>query len=380
MASKRDYYEVLGVAKTATPEELKKAYRKLAIQYHPDKNPGDKTAEEKFKEAAEAYDVLSDPQKRQRYDQFGHEGVGGASGGGFDAGMSMQDIFDHFGPIFGGGRFSDFFGGGRSNARRTRKGSDLRVRVKLTLKEVVTGVEKKIKVRKHVACKHCNGTGAEDGSFTTCTTCNGTGNVMRVQNTMLGRLQTQSPCPTCGGEGKVISKKCSHCGGEGVVSDEEVVTINIPAGVGEGMQLTVPGKGSAPRHGGVNGDLYVLIEEEEHPDLIRADSDLVYNALLPLTTLINGATIEIPTIDGKAKVKVDAGTQPGKVLRLKGKGIPSVNGYGVGDLLVHINVYIPEKLTKDERKIFEKLEDSDSLKPTEEAKKVAYRNFKSMLS
>ncbi|MBP5455388.1 MAG: molecular chaperone DnaJ [Paludibacteraceae bacterium] len=377
MAEKRDYYEVLGVSKTASADELKKAYRKLAIKYHPDKNPGDKAAEEKFKEAAEAYEVLSDPEKRQRYDQFGHAGVGGAAGGGFSGGgMSMEDIFSHFGDIFGGGGFGGFGGGG--SARRTRRGSDLRIRVKLTLKEVATGVEKKIKVRKYVACKHCNGTGAEGNNYSTCTTCNGSGVVTRIQNTMLGRMQTQSACPTCGGEGKIISKKCPHCSGEGVVTEEEVITLNIPAGVMEGMQIPLRGKGNAARHGGVNGDLYVLIEEEEHPELMRDENDLIYNALLTLPVAVNGGTIDIPTVDGKAKVKIEAGTQPGKVLRLKGKGLPRVNGYGNGDLLVNIGVYIPENLSKDERKIFEKLQDSDNMKPSDSAKKSFFERFKSM--
>lgn len=357
---KRDYYEVLGVSKTASADEIKKAYRKKAIQYHPDKNPGDKEAEEKFKEAAEAYDVLSDPQKRQRYDQFGHAGVGGAAGGGFSGqGMSMEDIFSNFGDLFGGhfgSFFGEGFGGGSGRTyRQTRKGTDLRARLKLSLKEIATGVEKKIKVKRYVACSHCNGTGADGNEYATCDRCKGTGRITRVQNSIFGAMQTQSTCPDCGGEGKIIKKKCSFCNGEGIVMSEEVISVKIPAGVADGMQLSMRGKGNAARHGGVDGDLYIVIEEEQDPELIRDENDLIYNLLLPVTTAINGGTVEIPTVDSKVKVKIDPGTQPGKVLRLKGKGLPSVNGYGTGDLLVNIGVYIPEKLSKEEKKIFEDL-------------------------
>ncbi|MDR1729423.1 MAG: molecular chaperone DnaJ [Prevotellaceae bacterium] len=393
--AKRDFYEVLGISKTANADEIKKAYRQKAIQYHPDKNPGDKAAEEKFKEAAEAYEVLSNPEKKQRYDQFGHAGVGSSAasgGGGFSGGgMSMEDIFSQFGDIFGGhfgshfGGFSSGFGGGFSSGgrrgaaeKRVRRGSDLRVRVKLTLKEIATGTEKKIKVRKYVSCKKCNGTGAEGDSYSTCTTCNGTGNVTRVQNTILGQMQTQSVCPTCGGEGKIINKKCSECNGEGVRSEEEVITIKIPAGVMDGMTIPMRGKGNAARRGGVNGDLLVVIEEEPHPELIRDENDLIYNALLTIPIAINGGTIEIPTVDGKAKVKVDPGTQPGKVLRLKGKGLPSINSYGTGDLLVNVGVYIPENVSKEERNIIAKLEDSENFKPNATAKRNFFARFKSM--
>ncbi len=391
--AKRDFYEILGISKTANADEIKKAYRQKAIQYHPDKNPGDKEAEEKFKEAAEAYEVLSNPEKKQRYDQFGHAGVGSsaASGGGFSGGgMSMDDIFSQFGDIFGGhfgshfggfsGGFSGFGnGGGRRGAeKRVRRGSDLRVRVKLTLKEIATGTEKKIKVRKYVACKHCNGTGAEGDGYSACTTCNGSGVVTRTQNTILGQMQTQSVCPTCGGDGKIITKKCPECNGEGVKSEEEVITINIPAGVMEGMTIPVRGKGNAARRGGVNGDLLVVIEEEPHPDLIRDENDLIYNALLTIPTAINGGTIEIPTVEGKAKVKIDPGTQPGKVLRLKGKGLPSINSYGTGDLLVNVGVYIPENISKEERNIIAKLEDSENFKPTTTAKRNFFARFRSM--
>ena len=379
--SKRDYYEVLEVTRTATYEEIKKSYRKKAIQHHPDKNPGDKAAEEKFKEAAEAYEVLSDQNKRQRYDQFGHAGVGDASGfsGG---GMSMDDIFSHFGDIFGG-HFSGFGGGFGSRGgggQRIRKGADLRVKVKLTLKEISTGVEKKIKVNKYVSCSHCSGTGAEggNGGQTTCSTCHGSGRVTRVTNTILGQMQTASTCPTCHGEGRIITNKCSHCNGEGIERQDEVISINIPAGVMEGMQLSVPGKGNAARRGGVNGDLLVVIEEEKHSELIRDDNDLIYNLLLDVPTAILGGSVEIPTIDGKAKVKIDAGTQPGKVLRLRGKGLPSVNYYGTGDLLVNIGVYIPENLNKEDTKIIEKLNESGSMKPSENASKGFFSRFRNM--
>ncbi len=381
--SKRDYYEVLEVAKTSTVEEIKKAYRKKAIQYHPDKNPGDKAAEEKFKEAAEAYEVLSDTQKRQRYDQFGHAGVGGAAGGGFGGGMTMEDIFSHFGDIFGGhfGGFSGFggFGGGSRGGQRVRRGSDLRVKVKLTLAEIATGVEKKIKVKKAVACSHCNGTGAEGNSGSeTCETCRGSGRITRVQQTILGQMQTTSECHVCQGEGKIIKNKCSHCHGEGVVREEEVISINIPAGVMEGMQLTVGGRGNAAPRGGINGDLLVVIEEEQHPELIRDENDLIYNLLVSVPTAALGASVEVPTVDGKVKVNIAAGTQPGKVLRLRGKGLPSVNRYGTGDLLVNVGVYIPESLNKEEKQMMEKLSDSNNLKPNPSASKNFFSRFRNM--
>ena len=373
--AKRDYYEILGVAKTANEDAIKKAYRKKAIEFHPDKNPGDKAAEEKFKEAAEAYEVLSNKDKRARYDQFGHAGMGGAAGGGYGGygagGMSMDDIFEHFGDIFGSGRFRGARGGfGGGQARRpVRRGSDLRVKVKLSLKEVATGVEKKIKVKKLVSCKTCHGSGAEgsDG-YATCATCHGSGHVTRVVNSMFGQMQTQSVCPACHGEGKTITKKCKSCNGEGVQTAEEVISINIPAGVMGGMQLSMNGKGNAARRGGMNGDLLVLIEEESHSDLIRDENDLIYNLLLPVTTAILGATVEVPTIDGRVKVKIEAGTQPGKILRLRGKGLPSVNSYGTGDLLVNIGVHIPENIGKEERKEIEKLDATGKFDPSATAK------------
>ncbi|MEA4841434.1 MAG: molecular chaperone DnaJ [Bacteroidales bacterium] len=384
MSSKRDYYEVLGVAKNASDEEIKKAYRKKAIQYHPDKNPGNKEAEEKFKEAAEAYEVLSNTEKRQRYDQFGHAGVNGAAGNDFGGGggFSMDDIFSQFGDIFGGHFGGSSFGGFGSSSRggqRVNHGSNLRVKVKLNLQEVAKGAEKKIKVRKAAACPFCKGTGAEGGSsYSTCSTCRGTGTVNRITNTILGRMQTQSVCPDCQGEGKIITKKCPHCNGEGITQQEEVITINIPAGVAEGMQLSMNGKGNAARRGGLNGDLLILIEEEPHPELLRDENDLVYNLLLSFPTAALGGTVEIPTIDGRVKVKIEPGTQPGKILRLRGKGLPTVNQYGTGDLLVNISVYVPETLSRDERKTIEKLEESENFKTSPSLSKKIFEKFRNL--
>lgn len=393
MAEKRDYYVVLEVTKESTVDEIKKAYRKKAIQYHPDKNPGDKVAEEKFKEAAEAYDVLSNPDKRSRYDQFGHAGVSGAAGnggpfGGFGGdGMSMDDIFSMFGDVFGGrgggfggnfGGFGGFGGGGGGAQQRRYRGSDLRVKVKLTLKEISTGVEKKFKLKKYVPCGHCHGTGAEgnEGSET-CPTCKGSGSTIRNQQTILGTMQTRVTCSTCGGEGKIIKNKCKECAGEGIVYGEEVVTVQIPAGVAEGMQLSMGGKGNSGKHNGVPGDLLILVEEEQHPDLIRDDNDLIYNLLLSFPTAALGGAVEIPTIDGKVKVKIDAGTQPGKVLRLRGKGLPNVNGYGTGDLLVNASIYVPETLNKEEKSMLEKLETFENFKPSTSVKEKIFKKFKS---
>ncbi len=385
MAEKRDYYEVLEVPKTASAEEIKKAYRKKAIQYHPDKNPGDKEAEEKFKEAAEAYEVLSDPQKRQRYDQFGFAGMGGA--GGFSGGgMSMEDIFSHFGDIFEGAGFDlgdigEMFMGGRSSSRgpRVRRGSDMRVKVRLTLEEIASGCEKKIKVRKLVQCKDCHGTGSADGRTETCPTCKGTGRVIRQQRGIFGMMQVQSDCDTCSGEGTIIKNKCPKCGGQGVVRDEEIISITIPAGVMGGMQLTVPGKGNAAPHGGVSGDLLVLIEEEEHKDFIRQESDLIYNLLLDMPTAVLGGQVQIPTLTGDVKITITPGTQPGKVLRMRGKGLPRIDqygrSYGTGDLLINVGVYIPEKLNKDERKLIEQLQNSPNIAPGSADKKNFFRNL-----
>lgn len=381
--AKRDYYEVLGVDKGASPEEIKKAYRKKAIKYHPDKNPDNKEAEEKFKEAAEAYEVLSSADKKQRYDQFGHAGMGGGAGGfgGGGHGMSMDDIFSMFGDVFGDS-FGGFggFGGGGGRRQRTNRGTNLRVKVKLTLKEIAEGVEKKIKVKKYISCQHCSGTGAEGGSsYSTCSTCNGSGQVTRISNTFLGQMQTASVCPSCNGDGRVITNKCSHCAGEGVTRGEEVISLKIPAGVAEGMQLNVSGKGNAARRGGVAGDLLLLIEEEDHPDLIRDDNNLIYNLFLSMPEIALGTTSEIPTVDGHVKVKIEAGTQPEKVLRLRGKGLPDVNGYGRGDLLVRVHVWVPKKLSSEDKKFLEKLQSSPTFqKGPQQEEKNFFRRMKDM--
>lgn len=379
MSNKRDYYEVLGVQKNATADELKKAYRKLALKYHPDRNPGDKEAEEKFKEAAEAYDVLSDADKRAKYDQFGHnmgpQGFQGG-GGGFSSagGWSMEDIFSHFGDIFGGsfggmGGFEGAGGRSRSNRTRRRKGSDLRIKVKLSLEDIAKGVTKTLKIPTLVKCDYCNGTGAKDGkAFTTCTTCNGTGTVITAQHTPFGTMQSEAACPHCHGEGKIITEKCPHCNGEGVVRKEQQITFTIPAGVSDGQVLTVQGKGNAAPHGGVNGDLLVVIEEIKNPELIRDGNDVIYNLMLDLPTAVLGGSVEVPTITGRARLKIAPGTQPGKVLRLRGKGLPSTEGYGTGDELVNVMVYIPENLSADERATFEKLQGAPNMQASQSTK------------
>lgn len=388
MADEKDYYKILGVEKTATADEIKRAYKKVAIKYHPDRNPGDKAAEEKFKEAAEAYDVLRDPDKRARYDQFGAAGVNGAGGfGGFGGqGMDINDIFSHFGDIFGDMGFGGFGGFSRGGGHRGRpqfKGGDLRLKVKLSLQEVAGGVTKKFKVRKNVTCDACGGSGCESGhSPETCSTCHGSGYVVRSQRSMLGMVQTQEPCPTCGGEGTIITHKCKKCNGEGVVSGEEIVEINVPAGVSEGMVLNVPGKGHAGKHKGIPGDIQVLIEEEPHAELIRDENDLIYNLLLTVPQATLGDTVEVPTIDGRARIKIEPGTQPGTALRLRGKGLPAVRGYGygTGDIVVNISIYIPETLSRDERKAMEKMKDSDNMKPTGSVKEKIFKKFRSYFS
>ncbi len=374
--SKRDYYDVLGVSKNASPEELKKAYRKLAIKYHPDKNPDDKVSEEKFKEAAEAYEVLSDSNKKARYDQYGHAGMGGAGGFGGGQHMSMDDIFSHFGDIFGGafgGGFGGGFGGQGGGRRRVNRGTNLRVKVKLNLKEIANGVEKKIKLNKYVGCDTCSGTGAERGSGqSTCQRCHGRGQITQVTNTFLGQMQTASTCPECNGEGKVIKNHCKSCYGNGIVKGEEVVNFKIPAGVAEGMQLSISGKGNMAARGGVAGDLLVLIEEEDHPDLIRDGNNLLYDLYVNFADAALGNSTDVPTIDGKARIKIAAGTQGGRVLRLKGKGLPDVNGYGRGDILVNVNVWTPKTLSKEEKDILEKLKTSPNFKPSPSSKDKSY--------
>lgn len=381
--AKRDYYEVLGVSKSASADEIKKAYRKMAIKYHPDKNPGDKEAEEKFKEAAEAYDVLSDQSKRQKYDQFGHAAFenGGGGGGYYGHGMSMDDIFSQFGDIFGsafGGGFSGF--GSRGGSRQNR-GTNLRVRVTLTLQEVATGVTKKLKVKKAVKCSHCNGTGAKDAnSVKTCTTCKGSGVVMRVVQSLFGQMQSQTVCPDCGGDGKTVIDKCPHCGGEGIVMQETVEEVRIPAGVEDGMQLSVQGGGNAARKGGIPGDLLVVIQETPDKELVRDGSNLIYHLLLSVPDMILGAPIEVPTVDSKVRVTIDPGTQPGKVLRLKGKGLPEVNSSRRGDLLVRVDVYIPTEISKEEKKAVESLKGSDNFSPSSSEKDSFFKRMKNLFS
>ena len=383
MAQKRDYYEVLGVSKSASEDEIKKAYRKIAIKYHPDRNPGDKEAEEKFKEAAEAYDVLHDPKKRQNYDQFGFNGPLGGDGGfgGFGgASMNMDDIFSMFGDIFGGHGFGGFGGGGGQRRPQQYRGSDLRLKVRLTLEEINQGVTKKFKVRKDITCSHCNGSGAEAGSDREqCPTCHGTGYISHTTQSIFGMMQTQGVCPTCSGEGTVIKNKCHECHGEGVVKGEEVVEIKIPAGVAEGMVVNVPGKGNAGRRNGVNGDIQVFIEEEPHELFVRDGNNLIYNLLLDFPTAALGGEVEIPTIEGtKLRVKIDSGTQPGKTLRLRGKGLPAVQGYGSGkgDLIVNISVYVPKTLSRDEKEALQRFKDSDNFKGDKQTKDTIFQRFK----
>lgn len=369
MAEKRDYYEVLGVTKSATPEEIKKAYRKTALKYHPDKNPGDKAAEEKFKEAAEAYDVLSDPNKKARYDQYGHAGVdpsmgGGGFGGG---GMTMDDIFRQFGDVFSGfGGFGGFSGFGGSSRGYTQRGSNLRIRVKINLQDVLKGVDKTVKVRKDIRCHNCSGTGAESGSAPeVCPTCHGSGAVIRTQESIFGRMQTQTVCPTCGGSGHVIKNKCKVCGGSGLEKGEEQITFHVPAGVAEGMQLTVRDKGNAGENGAPNGDLLVLFEEEKDARFIRNEQDIIYPLLLPLSTVILGGKVEVPTLEGKVRLTIDPGTQPGKILRLRNKGLPSTGGVGRGDELVSVQVHIPKNLSGDGLKLAKEMEGNSAFKPSE---------------
>lgn len=366
--SKRDYYEILGVGKNANADEIKKAYRKVAMQHHPDRNPGDKSAEEKFKEAAEAYEVLSDTDKKAQYDRYGHAGVSGNGRGFGGGGMNMEDIFSQFGDIFGEDIFGSFFGGGgRTHAgRRSRgiRGSNLRIKIKLNYEEIAKGVNKNIKVKKHVPCTVCSGSGAKDkGSIQNCTTCGGSGQVRRVTNTFLGQMQTVTTCPTCSGEGTTITAKCTHCKGEGRVFGEETVSIDIPAGVQEGMQLNLSGKGNAGERGGSPGDLIILIEEEPHKELERDGLNVAYDLHITFTDAVFGTQLEVPTIDGRAKIKIPPGTQSGKIFRLKGKGFPAINSYQKGDQLIHVNVWTPQHLTAEEKSMLEKMSHSPNFKP-----------------
>lgn len=380
--SKRDYYEVLGVSKNATDKEIKDAYRKLAIKFHPDRNQGDKAAEEKFKEAAEAYDVLGNAEKKQRYDQFGHQafdGNGGFGGGGFGGGMNMEDIFRNFGDIFGGGGnpFEDFFGGGGfgrgsrggGNPRQNR-GSSIRISTKLTLEEIAKGVTKKISVQRKAECKTCHGSGAADGSGAkeTCKRCNGAGVIRKVQSTFLGQFQTEQICPTCDGRGEVILKPCKECHGKSVTQQKETIEINIPAGVQQGMSLNVRGEGNQGEFGGSKGDLIVQIEEQEHPTFIRDEKNIIYNLNINFVKLALGSDVIVPTLDGDVKINIKAGTQAGKILRLNGKGIPDVNGYGKGDQLIVVNAWTPQNLNADEKKAMELLIDSPHFNPDKNIK------------
>ena len=351
--AKRDYYEVLGISKSASADEIKKAYRKLAIQYHPDKNPDNPEAEEKFKEAAEAYEVLSNPEKKQRYDQFGHQGLGGNGGFG-GGGMNMEDIFSQFGDIFGGGGgFSSFFGGG-GGGRRTKKGTNLRVKLKLNLQEIANGVEKKIKVKRHVI--------APGVTFKSCSTCQGSGQIKKVVNTMLGQMVSASTCGVCGGSGQIVDKKPAEADSRGLIIKEEVISINNPGGVAEGMQLSMSGKGNEIP-GGIPGDLLIVIEEVEDNTLQRDGNNVIYDLYISFLDAALGASVEVPTIDGKVKIKIDPGTQSGKMLRLKGKGIKDINGYTKGDQLIMVNVWTPTQLSKEERQTLEALRDSENFKP-----------------
>jgi molecular chaperone DnaJ len=386
--TKRDYYEILGVSKSASADEIKKSYRKVAMQYHPDRNQGDKSAEEKFKEAAEAYEILSDQDKRAQYDRYGHAGVSGNGRGGYPGGMNMEDIFSQFGDIFGEDIFGSFFGGG--GGQRTRggqrargiRGSNLRIKLKLTYEEIAKGVTKNIKVKKYVPCSTCHGSGAKDkNSVQTCGTCGGSGQVRRVTNTFLGQMQTVTTCPTCNGEGTSITAKCNNCKGEGRVYGEETVNIDIPAGVQEGMQLNISGKGNAGERGGSAGDLIILIEEEQHKELQREGLNVVYDLHISFTDAVFGLQLEVPTIDGRAKIKIPAGTQSGKIFRLKGKGFPAINSYEKGDQLVHVNIWTPQHLSSEEKSILEKLDKSPNFKPNpDKNEKTFFDKVKEMFS
>jgi molecular chaperone DnaJ len=384
--AKRDFYEILGVSKSASADEIKKAYRKVAMQFHPDRNPGDKEAEEKFKEAAEAYEILSDADKKAQYDRYGHAGVGNNGRGGFGGGMNTEDIFSQFGDIFGDDMFGSFFGGGQrgGGAKRHKgsRGSNLRIKMKLNYEEIAKGVNKNIKVKKYASCQTCDGSGAKDkSSVQTCGTCGGSGQVRRVSNTFLGQMQTVTTCPACNGEGTSITAKCTNCKGEGRVYAEETVSLDIPAGVQEGMQLSVNGKGNAGERGGPPGDLIIVIEEESHKELQRDGLNVVYDLHISFTDAVFGTQVEVPTVDGRAKIKIPPGTQSGRIFRLKGKGFPSVNSYEKGDELIHVNIWTPQHLSAEEKAMMEKLSQSPNFKPQpEKNEKSFFDKMKEMFS
>jgi molecular chaperone DnaJ len=370
--SKRDFYEILGVSKSASADEIKKAYRKVAMQFHPDRNPGDKAAEEKFKEAAEAYEILSDTDKKAKYDRFGHQafGPGTAGGGGYGGGgMDMNDIFSQFGDVFGDDMFGGFFGGGQSRSRggakaRGQRGSNLRIKLKMNYEEIANGVNKQVKVKKHVLCTTCGGNGAKDNSsIQTCGTCKGSGQVRKVTNTFLGQMQTVNTCPTCNGEGSTVTAKCTPCKGEGRVYGEETISIDIPAGVQDGMQLSMSGKGNAGERGGSSGDLIIMIEEEQHEFLHRDGLNVSFDLYITIPDAIFGTSVEVPTIDARAKIKIPAGTQSGKIFRLKGKGFPEVQGYAKGDQLIHVNIWTPQEVSEEEKIALNKMQESENFKP-----------------
>ncbi len=380
MSNKRDYYEILGVSKTASQDEIKKAYRKVAMQFHPDRNPGDKTAEDKFKEAAEAYEVLNDTDKKSQYDRFGHNafsqnrGGGGSYGGG---GMNMDDIFNQFGDLFGDEGFGSFFGnrggGRRSGQGGGSRGSNLRVKLKMNFEEMAKGANKIIKIKKYIKCTGCSGSGAKDkNSFQTCNSCHGSGQVKRVQNTFLGQMQTVTTCPTCNGEGTSITAKCNSCKGEGRVYGEETVSIDIPAGVQEGMQLSISGKGNVGERGGSFGDLIVQVEEEAHPQLQRDGLNVAFDLYLSFPDAVFGTQVEVPTIDGRAKIKIPPGTQSGKIFRLKGKGFPQINSYEKGDQLIHVNIWTPQNISAEEKVMLEKMNKSSNFEPNPEKNEKSF--------
>lgn len=374
--AKRDYYEILGINKSSSQDEIKKAYRKVALQFHPDRNPGNKEAEERFKEAAEAYEVLSDSEKRAQYDRFGHAGLGSGATG-FSGGMRMEDIFANFGDILGEDLFGSFFGagGGSRGAQRNRgsRGANLRVKIKLNFEEIARGVQKKIKVKKYVPCEVCQGTGARDkNSFQHCGTCGGSGQVRKVTQTFLGQMQTVTTCPTCNGEGTIVTSRCTNCKGEGRVYAEEMISLEIPAGVQDGMQLSLGGRGNAGERGGASGDLLVLVEEEPHPHLHRDGLNIAFDLYITIPDAVFGIQVEVPTIDGKAKIKVPPGTQSGKIFRLKGKGFPAINSYERGDQLIHVNVWTPTNVSVEEKAMLEKMHHSPNFQPQPEKSEKSF--------